>query len=190
MAIAAVIATGYWSSPFVFSLLTAIIIAGFAEGYGFALRTALTAALAVALPLALVKGHHPAAGARVTAEWSIELLLVALVAGYAQRIFSEVEERHSLALARMSQLTQANDLLLSLHRLTQQLPASLDLADTLTAMAVRARELLEVYDVAVLLAPQAGGDWAVALSRRRYVMRSSRGPRCSPPTSAAPRGPA
>jgi len=164
LAIAAVIATGYWSSPFVFSLLTAIIIAGFAEGYGFALRTAVTAALAVALPLALVKGHHPAAGGRVTAEWSIELLLVALVAGYAQRIFSEVEGRHSLALARMSQLTEANDLLLSLHRLTQQLPASLDLGDTLAATAIRARELLEVYDVAVLLAPQGAGDWSVALS--------------------------
>ena len=36
--ILAVINTGYWDSPFVFSILTALTIAGFARGFGFGLR--------------------------------------------------------------------------------------------------------------------------------------------------------
>ena len=45
--ILAVINTGYWDSPFVFSILTALTIAGFARGFGFGLRLAAAAALAV-----------------------------------------------------------------------------------------------------------------------------------------------
>ena len=35
-----VVATGYWDSPLVFSLLTAVTVAGFARGFGFGLRIA------------------------------------------------------------------------------------------------------------------------------------------------------
>ena len=45
-----VCATGYWESPFVFSLMTAVIAAGFARGFTFAINAALGAAAAVAIP--------------------------------------------------------------------------------------------------------------------------------------------
>ena len=46
----AVDATGYWDSPLVFSLLTAIMVAGFARGFGFAVRIGAVSALAVSSP--------------------------------------------------------------------------------------------------------------------------------------------
>ena len=36
--VACVVATGYWDSPFILMMLTAVMVAGFARGYGFALR--------------------------------------------------------------------------------------------------------------------------------------------------------
>src|SRR5690606_16255893 len=46
----AVLATGYWESPFVFTLLTAVAVAGFARGFAFALRIAVAVILAVSIP--------------------------------------------------------------------------------------------------------------------------------------------
>ena len=47
---ACVVATGYWDSPFIFMLLTAVTVAGFARGFGFALRIGVVSTLAVSLP--------------------------------------------------------------------------------------------------------------------------------------------
>ena len=64
---------------------------------------------------------------RTSVQWAVELMLVAFLAGYARRLFGEVREQHTLALDRMRQLTEANALLASLHRVAQTLPASLDI---------------------------------------------------------------
>ena len=50
--VAAVTFTGFWDSPFVFSLATAVIVAGFARGYAFALRVGVAASLAIGIPFA------------------------------------------------------------------------------------------------------------------------------------------
>ena len=52
----AVVATGYWDSPLVFSLLTAIMVAGFARGFGFAVRIGAVSALAVVDPRSHPRG--------------------------------------------------------------------------------------------------------------------------------------
>ncbi|MEY2592171.1 MAG: hypothetical protein QOJ67_4155, partial [Acidimicrobiaceae bacterium] len=78
-------ATGYWQSPFVFSLITAIIIAGFARGFAFAFRIAVVSVLAVGIP-DNVSGNNEV---RIGAQWACEFVLVALVAGYARRISGE-----------------------------------------------------------------------------------------------------
>ena len=46
----AVIATGYWDSPFIFCLITPIVIAGFARGFVFALAVVVVSVLAVGVP--------------------------------------------------------------------------------------------------------------------------------------------
>lgn len=153
LSLAVVVATGYWSSPYVFCLASAILAAGFARGFGFAIRTALTAAAAVAIPYHLVvEGSRPA----TTVQWGGELLLIALVAGYARRLFGEVEEQSALA-------RQANDLLTQLNAVAQTLPASLDLGETVEATIGQLRELFPFDAVVVLLREDVSpAAWTVA----------------------------
>ncbi len=161
LVVSAVVSTGYWSSPFVFSLLTPVLMAGFGQGFSFAARAAVAISALVAVP-----GHLAVAGLsyqslQVSGQWTIELVLVALLAGYSRRLFGEAEERHSLALDRMSQLTEANDLLVSLHRVAQSLPASLNLEQVIASTVSRLRSVIECDVIALLLRDDATGRWVV-----------------------------
>lgn len=158
--VVAVSATGYWDSPFVFSLLTAIIVAGFARGFGFAVRIAVGAAVAVSLAEA-TQDTYEVEDLRVALQWSAVLLLVGVVAGYARRISGEADRQHSLALDRLDRLSDANALLFSLHRVAQSLPASLDLSDVLDTTVARLRGLVEFDSVAVLVFDDTDASWQV-----------------------------
>lgn len=159
--LAAVVATGRWESPVAFPLLTAIMVVGFARGFGPALRTATACAVVVGFATALVDPIDAVSG-RLILQWTIEVLLVGLVAGYVRRISGEASRQQSVALDRLSQLTNANDLLFSLHRIAQTLPASFDLNDTLEATMARLRELFAADVTAVLLHDDTNGQWVVA----------------------------
>jgi signal transduction histidine kinase len=157
----AVTGTGYWESPLVFSLVTAIIVAGFARGFAFSLRIGGASAIAVTLPM-LATADDLSAETRLSAQWTLLLLLVALVAGYARRITGDADRRHTLALDRLGRLADANALLYSLHRVAQTLPASLDIEEALDSTMARLRDLL-VFDAgAVLLHDETDGAWVVA----------------------------
>jgi signal transduction histidine kinase len=142
--------TGWWESPFIFLTLSVITVAGFARGFGFSLRVATAVALAVSLPYII---EDPAqARIRVSAQWTLISLFASLIAGYARRISGEADRQHSLALDRLGRLADANSLLFSLHRLTQTLPASLDLDEVLDSTVTRLRSLFAFDFAAVLLA--------------------------------------
>ena len=158
--VAAVVATGFWESPFVLSLLTAIVVAGFARGFGFALRLAMTAALAISLADAWRRGYD-GQDVRLAIQWAVVLGLVGVVAGYARRISGEADRRQSLAMDRLEQLSNANALLHSLHRVAQTLPASLDLADVVETTVARLRSLVNVDAVALLLLDETDHSWQV-----------------------------
>jgi signal transduction histidine kinase len=162
--VAALCSTGFWESPFILSVLTAICVAGFARGFGFALRVGIAASLAVSLPYAADSSLTEEAAREhviLSGQWSLVLLLVALIAGYARRISGEADRQHSLALDRLGRLADANALLFSLHRVTQTLPASLDLDDVLDTTVGRLRGLFE-FDTAVILAfDDTDGGWQV-----------------------------
>jgi len=153
----AVLMTGYWDSPLIFSLLTAIVVAGFARGFGFAVRIGVLAALMVSIPY--IAQEPDDLTIRASAEWSMVLLLVALIAGYARRISGEADRQHTLALDRLGRLADANALLFSLHRVTQTLPASLDLDDVLDTTIGRLRGLFDFDFGAVLVFDETAGDW-------------------------------
>jgi signal transduction histidine kinase len=154
----AVCMTGFWDSPLIFSLLTAITVAGFARGFGFAVRIGLVASLMVSIPFIWPDRTNPDV-IRESAQWSLVLLLVALIAGYARRISGEADRQHSLALDRLGRLADANALLFSLHRVTQTLPASLDLDDVLDTTIGRLRGLFDFDFAAVLVFDDTAGDW-------------------------------
>ncbi|MCU1357247.1 MAG: Signal transduction histidine kinase [Acidimicrobiales bacterium] len=157
----AVAATGYWASPFVFALITAVMVAGFARGFAFAVRVSVTAALAIALPFMLSNGRS-VEDLRTSSQWTVELLLVALIAGYARRVTGEADRAHSLALDRLGRLADANTLLYSLHRVAQSLPASLDLEEVLDTTIGRLRDLFVFDGATVLLFDETDGTWVVA----------------------------
>ncbi len=157
----AVVATGYWASPLVFALITAVMVAGFARGFGFALRVGLASALAVSIPYLLRSDPQDEAW-REAVQWTGELVLVAMIAGYARRVTGEVDRQHTLALDRLGRLADANLLLHSLHRVTQTLPASLDLDDALDTTMGRLRDLFDFDGAAVFLLDETDHMWVVA----------------------------
>jgi signal transduction histidine kinase len=155
--VACVVATGFWDSPFILMMLTAVTVAGFARGYAFALRVGAASSLAVSLPFLI---EDPVRDRVVqSAQWTLVLLLVALIAGYTRQISGEADRQHSLALDRLGRLADANSLLYSLHRVTQTLPASLDLDDVLDTTVNRLRGLFD-FDTAVVLGfEDTDGTW-------------------------------
>lgn len=158
--VAAVAMTGYWESPYVFSLLTAIIVAGFARGFGFGIRIGLVCALGITIPF-LARAEASDTDLRLSAQWSVSLVLVGLVAGYARRISGEADRQHSIALDRMGRLADANALLFNLHRVTQTLPASLEMGDVLDTTMNRLRGLFDFDTAAVLLLDDTDTSWEV-----------------------------
>ena len=104
-----------------------------------------------------------------SASWGIIVLIVAVIAGYARRISGEADRERELALDRLSRLSDANTLLFSLHRVTQTLPASLDLDDVLDSTLSRMKSLVSYDSVAVLLFDETDGQWAVARHHGLHV---------------------
>ena len=159
--VVAVIATGYWDSPFVFCLLTPVIAAGFARGFAFSIATAAAVSVGIGVPAVTTGGADEITLAN-PGQLVVVLVLSALVAGYARRLFGEAEERHSLAMDRMGRLAEANALLFSLHRVAQSLPASLDLDEVLASTMTRLRDLFAFDAGAVLIWDEAISAWIVA----------------------------
>jgi signal transduction histidine kinase len=160
--LAVVAATGYWESPFVVSLLSAVIVVGFARGFSAALRIAAASALALALPYHLTTTSGWDEALALTMQWTSELLLVAAVAGYARRFSVEAAERHDRDVDRLDRLAEANTLLHSLHDVAQSLPTSLDLDEALDSVVTRVRTLCDARSLVIVLPDEAGSGWLVA----------------------------
>lgn len=186
LTLAVVVATGYWDSPYVFTLATAIIAAGLARGFGFAIRTATAAVAAVAIP------YHVATfepDAFRTAQGGGLLVLVALVAGYARRVLGEAEQRTTEAMDRAARLSEANELLTRLHRVAQAMPASLDLDETLAGTIQQVRAAAPVDTVAILLRDRSSDGWTLAASSgARFPTTFIRDADTPPPVAAAQSG--
>ena len=181
-AIAAVAATKGWVSPFLFSLAAT----GVVVGYGFGVARAALAAVAVGLTVSVLSAltSSPAASEDAVLGWS-QVLLVYLVAGYARRIFVEEAQRTSLALTRVSRLTEANDLLFELYRVAQSLPVSLELGDTVSLVVGRVRELLQPDVVVILLPDDGSSTWSAAVAEGARVRGPVRLDQLPPPLRIA-----
>jgi signal transduction histidine kinase len=183
--VAAVATTGGWSSPFVFCLLGGVMAVGFGRGLTIGLQTAIITTAAVAVPFHLSLETFDGDSLRLTGQWTVELLLVATLAAYARRLFGQAQEEHTLALDRMSQLTEANELLVSLHRVAQTLPASLDLEQVLISTINRLRSLIDCDVIAVLLHDEATDTWTVAAAEGAPLPRTLAGSALPRPLAAA-----
>ena len=96
------------------------------------------------------------------AQWTLFLVLVGIMSGYARRVLGEATTSHTLAMTRVEHLADANRLLSSLHTVAQVLPASLDLDEVLDSTMVRLRELFGYDAAALLLLDETDGSWRVS----------------------------
>lgn len=159
---ALVVMTGVWTSPLVVSLVSAVMVAGFARGFGFAIRIGVVSSLAIGLSDLQRPDFDVETDLGVALQWTVILLMVAIIAGYARRISGEADRQHSLAIDRLGRLADANALLFSLHRVAQTLPASLDYDEVLDSTVQRLRGLLDFDALAILIADDTDGSWSVA----------------------------
>jgi signal transduction histidine kinase len=157
VALAAVLLSGAWNSPFIFTLLVGVLLAGFARGYAGGLAAAAVASAGLALAAVLFPS------ARTTPEAASQVALVyaatGVVAGFARRLFLEAEAGQAVFADRMATLTEANSLLSQLTRVAQTLPSSLDLGDTLAAAMGHLRQLFEFTGATILVSDAATGTW-------------------------------
>jgi signal transduction histidine kinase len=156
----AVALTGWWSSPFVFTVATGLIAAGFAGGFAWAVPLAAAVSAAVTLP----SFRDTDSVLRLATEGSAEFLLAAMVAGYGRHLFGEAEQRTTTALDRLQGLTEANLLLQQLNALAQTLPASLDTRETVAETVGQVRSLLHPDATVVFLWEGSLAQWTVALA--------------------------
>lgn len=172
LASAAIASTGYWDSPFAFCIVTGVVAAGFARGHWFAARLALAAGLAVSVPYAITSDGSTGRDLQVSGQWMVELLLVALLAGYARRIFGDAQRQHSRTMDRMAELVEANELLVSLHRVAQHLPASLNLKSVADSTVARLKTIVASDVAAVLVRDEATSRWVVVAAEGTTVGRA------------------
>lgn len=160
--IVAVASTGYWDSPLVFCLLPGVVIAGFAQSGPLVGMLGLLTGCIISAGWVLSQGVYLEEHLRPSVQWTVELTLVALVAGFGNKLLDEAHEARTVALDRMSQLTEANDLLVHLHKVAQSLPASLDLDDVLLSTIANLRGLHPAEVVAIFLRDETLPTWVVA----------------------------
>ena len=158
---AAVVASGSWWSPYAFSLLPTALLAGFSRGRRFALWLTFAASVAISLRHIVVAATL-VQGGKDAGVWVGLLVLVAVSSGWARQVSHESARQQSLALDRLGQLTEANALLSSLHRVAQTLPASLDLDDVLSSTMVRLRDLIGYGSCAIVLYEESDQSWTTA----------------------------
>ena len=151
----AMMTTGGWDSPFVFTLFSGIAVAGFARGFAFALEAA--GGVAVILTGMELVTSDDTENLIASVQWILVLLIVALITGYAQHISGEADRQHTIALDRLSRLANANALLFSLHRVAQTLPASLDIDEVLDTTVDRLKNLFTMDFGAILLVDDSDG---------------------------------
>ena len=159
--IGATLATGSWNSPFAFPLLSVIVIIGFARGLKVAVPVAGIMAALVDVPTTL-QWWGLSVDLSLRRQWTLEVLLVALVAGYARRITGDASRNQSEAMGWIEQLTDANQLLSSLHQVAQTLPASLDIDGALDGILAELRKQLRFDGAAVLVADDTDGRGQLA----------------------------
>ncbi len=157
--VGALTATGCWNSPFLFSLITPIIIAGFSRGFAFSIRVSVTAAVAVSGAHLLTE--FSADGVRLCALWGSVMFVMALVSGYGRRVSGVADRERTIALDRLGRLADANALLYSLHRVAQTLPASLDMSEVLDSTISRLRGLIDFDVLTIMLFDETDGHWQV-----------------------------
>jgi len=149
-------------SPFILTPLTSLLLAGYLFGRRAWVGTGVAGVLAVAATIAIQSvdpGPESSAG-----QIAVVYLLCGALGAFTRNLVVEIEEQRAAAIDQATQMATANELLVSLHALSQTLPASFDLGEVVTSIRNRLRALLEFSVLVVLVRDDAAAGWRVELA--------------------------
>ena len=161
IATAIVLTSGAWGSPWVLALVAPTLAAGFSRVSAYAAEQTGAAAVIVT-GVWLIGADQPVDRLETSVLWVSAFLVIALVSGFVRKVSFESARQQSIALSQVGRLTEANSLLVSLHRVAQTLPASLDLDDVLDSTIGRLRELMVFDAVTIFLHEEDEDTWVPA----------------------------
>lgn len=151
---AVVVLDGGWSSPFALCLVPTTMLAGLALGTWISAQ--MGAAVVVAVTLQHLTEADAGAGIRDGILWAALLGVVTYTSGLSHRATVQAASRERTTLERVSRLAEANSLLFALQRVTQTMPASLDLHEVLDASFDRLHRLAPDASISLHLLDETG----------------------------------
>ena len=161
IAAAIVLISGAWGSPWVLALVPPTLAAGFSQGSVYAAEQT-GVAVVVVTGVWLIGADQPADRLQLSVLWAAAFIVIAFVSGFVRKVSFESARQQSIALSQVGRLTEANSLLVSLYRVAQTLPASLDLDDVLDSTIGRLRELMVFDSVTIFLHEEDDDTWVPA----------------------------
>jgi signal transduction histidine kinase len=162
LTIGAIIATGGFTSPFILTPITALLMAGYAWGRRATVGTAVAGAVAATAAFAIQ--FSDAADQRAAGQIAVFFMLCGALGAFTRNLVVEVEAQRAAAIDQATQMATANDLLVSLHTLAQTLPASFDLGEVVESIRQRVRALFPYTALVVIIPDDAGVGWRSELS--------------------------
>jgi signal transduction histidine kinase len=160
--IGAILITGGLKSPFILTPITGLLLAGYVWGRRATVGVAVAGAIAAIA--SIVIQSVDTADQRQAGQIAIVYLLCGALGAFTRNLVEELETQRAAAIDQATQMATANDLLVSLHRLAQTLPASFDLGEVVESIRQRVRALFP-YTALVLLVPDdAGSGWRAELA--------------------------
>jgi len=162
LAVAAILLTGGIESPYVLTPMVPLMLGGYAWAAQRIVALAY-AGLAVVALVGLARQGEPHSS-RSGVLLGIMLLLCSVLGAFTRRLIDDAADRHNATLDQFTRMTTANDLLVSLHRLAQTLPTSLDLTEVTESLRVRLRDTFEYTALTVLVRDEFGDSWRSAIA--------------------------
>ncbi len=135
LTVGAISVTGAFRSPFILTPITPLLLAGYVWGQRAAVGTAVAGGIAAFATIAIQSVD--AADQRQAGQIAVVYLLCGALGAFTRNLVVEVEAQRAAAIDQATQMATANELLVSLHRLAQTLPASFDLGEVVESIRRR-----------------------------------------------------
>ncbi len=133
--VGAIMTTGAFKSPYILTPITPLLLSGYVWGRRATVGTAVAGAIAAASAIAIQSADS--ADQRAASQIAVIFLLCGALGAFTRNLVVEIEAQRAAAIDQATQMATANDLLVSLHRLAQTLPASFDLGEVVESIRRR-----------------------------------------------------
>lgn len=177
---------GGLESPFIFSLMAAMVVVAFGWGYlagagAFALGTVT---VVIGLPLGTTTFAEQVDGQR---DLALELVLVAAVAAaaFVRGRLLESEERSGSLAGQVASLSDANDLLSLVNSVARTLPTSLTLREALEASRGQLERSFEPRVICLLALDEHAEEWVPKIADGTVLHPAYRSAALPEPLAAA-----